>query len=544
MTDFIRENKKGILIGIVTALAGSFITVMLPLSLGNLQSIGSGEEGTKSRLLSELGLRVQNIDGFFLLFFTLVLLRFIAVSIEHYLSSRIASAWTQKLRDYLFERQLLQSPALFREKDAGYYLLRFTGDMSAAKNLVSKGLIKACADIGLMLFSLMVFAMMDFWLSVILVTVFMAGTPVSILLSRASNRRKSKTGNAKSSLIKTVSEAFNRFITIKALNFEKKEMRLFRKKSEMVYQSEKDNALVESIDRTFSETYFFLLVAAVVFFYYGKADSSVNNIELLTIILLLLYLRGPIRRTLSLPRILKTGKAALDKIAQIAERPIESAERNANVKKEARSISYHSNGTVPGNLVRDFHAERGKTTIITGIQGSGKSRILQKLVCLENPEAHESIFLNEVSYSELTPFAIRRQLAYSSQEIILSGNSIAEALRMNDSDELPGKALSLLNKLGFDAVELREQSCLTDPREIPGGLSSGQLQILRLTRAILTGKKVLCLDEPFAGLDSGHIRAVTSILNELRGSHTIIIACSEVPDELITDKKVILEPIK
>lgn len=541
-TDFIRQHKKGILLGILTALAGSFITVLLPLSLGNLQAINNGEEGTKSRLLLMLGLRADDLEGFFVLFFTLVILRFAFAFTEHYFSSRTASAWAKKLRDYLFERQLMQSAVQFRKKDAGYYLLRFSSDMNTARNLLSKGLIKASADAGLLIFALLVFGLMNTRLLLTVIVMLVASAPIAILLSKISAGGKSISGDEKSALLKIVSEAYGRFITIKSLNLEKRSIRSFRKKSEDVFIGESKNAGIESIERSFSETYFFLIIAAVVFTFYGRSKHGISHTELLTVVLLLLYIRGPIRRLLTLPKTWKNGMLSLDKIQRIAEDPIESSGRKTDAKKESHSVSYYSNGTYwEDRKTPDFTAENGKTTLITGPQGSGKSRILEKLICLHPLEGNEAIYLDDIRYDQLSPFEIRRQIAYSSEEIILKGNSIIDALNIRDTKDVEEKAVRILKKLGFETREGELAQGLNEKRRVPETLSSGQIQILRIARCLLTGKKVLCLDEPFVKLDFEHVRLLVNHLNECRGTHTIILTSTEIPTELMIDKKVIID---
>lgn len=536
LTEFIHKHRFRIFIGILSALAGSFITVLLPLSLGNLQSIGDGGDGTKSRLLEELGLRVGDMNGFFILFMGLVVLRFLAGGTEYYLSSRIGAAWTRSLREYLFERQIAQSPVQFLKKDSGYYLLRFSGDMGTAKGVIGKGIIKASADAGLLLFTLMVFLMMDSWLAFTVALVLGIGTPVAVILGRVTNDRKTDAGNSKSLLIKTVSDAYSRFITIKALNFETKENKRFREISREVQEKENQTSLVDSVEKSFSETYFFLVIAIVVFFFYGNRESALDQSELLTVILLLLYVRGPIRRLLTLPKIWKNGSVSLEKIRSIGEQPAESTNRDTSMKREARSLTYlYKSDSVP-RRIPDFRVDKGKTCILLGGQGAGKSHFLQKIVCLVPIDSGETFLMDIMPYNTLSPFEIRRQIGYSSDEIDLSGESITEALNFNNGEAKLEKAVGILNKLGFDPETVIDTSYLNASRRIPTDLSSGQIQLLRLARTVLTGKKVLCLDEPFLNLDNDHIRLVVSYLNGLKGSHTMVIACARIPQGLIAEK--------
>ncbi|MFM1746332.1 MAG: hypothetical protein RLZZ630_2269 [Bacteroidota bacterium] len=541
LTDFIRKNQFRILLGILVALAGSFITVLLPLSLGNLQSIGDSGEGAKSRLLESLGLRVHEMDSFFVLFLALVVIRFLAGGMEYFLSSRIGAAWTRSLRDYLFERQIAQSPEQFRKKDSGYYLLRFSGDMGTAKSLISKGIIKASADAGLILFTLLVFLMMDVWLAFTVAIILGLGVPLGILLGGETNRRKTAAGNSKSLLIKTVSEAYARFITIKALNFENKEKKRFMEISEEVQQKENQTSMVDSVEKSFSETYFFLLIAIVVFFLFGNNESALDQADLLTVILLLLYVRGPIRRLLTLPKIWKNGTVSLEKIWTIGEQPVESTERDTSMKREARAITYLLKPNTSTRRVPDFRADKGRTCILLGGQGSGKSYLLQKLLCLVPTDPGETLLLDIIPYNTLSPFEIRRQIGYSSDEIELSGESLVDALNFNNEEGKMDKAVGVLNKLGFEPNRIVDPTYLKEIRQVPHELSSGQIQLLRLARTILTGKKVLCLDEPFSNLDSEHTRMVVSYLNGLKGSHTIIIASASIPAGLIAEKTIELK---
>jgi zinc transport system ATP-binding protein len=143
----------------------------------------------------------------------------------------------------------------------------------------------------------------------------------------------------------------------------------------------------------------------------------------------------------------------------------------------------------------DFEINEGDYLCIVGENGAGKSTLIKGLLGLKAPCSGKIIRSPELRGNEIgyLPQQTSTQSDFPAGvfEVVLSGclNSLGPRpfYRKKDRD----KALSSLEKLGI----LNLKDCCY--RE----LSGGQQQRVLLARALCSTKKLLLLDEPFAGLD-------------------------------------------
>jgi phospholipid/cholesterol/gamma-HCH transport system ATP-binding protein len=155
--------------------------------------------------------------------------------------------------------------------------------------------------------------------------------------------------------------------------------------------------------------------------------------------------------------------------------------------------------------------ERGKTTVILGESGMGKSVLLKHMVVLLRPDRGKIFFedqcLNRLSERKLAP--IRTNFGFLFQggalfDSMTAGENVAFPLREHTdySDEKIEEIVQeKLEMVGLEQFASR----------MPGQLSGGQKKRVALARAIVLNPKVILYDEPTTGLDP--IRA--DVINEL-----------------------------
>lgn len=159
----------------------------------------------------------------------------------------------------------------------------------------------------------------------------------------------------------------------------------------------------------------------------------------------------------------------------------------------------------------------GRTTVILGPSGSGKSVILKHIIGLLKPDSGEIWFrdqrIDRLSDRDLGD--VRQQMGFLFQQ-----SALFDSMNVRQNLEFPliehatvshkerrnrvAEALSLVDLAGVEA-------------KFPAQLSGGQQKRVALARAIILKPALMLYDEPTTGLDPVRSDGISSLINKLRG---------------------------
>ncbi|MGB5810919.1 MAG: ATP-binding cassette domain-containing protein, partial [Polyangiales bacterium] len=147
----------------------------------------------------------------------------------------------------------------------------------------------------------------------------------------------------------------------------------------------------------------------------------------------------------------------------------------------------------------DVH--RGKTNLIIGPSGSGKSVLMRQLIRLERPDSGE-VWVNGVDYARLSGLDLdagRRTFGMVFQMSALFDSmtvfdNVAFPLREHTNlsrREIRDRVMERLGGLGIGAAAMK----------MPSELSGGMQKRVAVARAMIVESEILIYDEPTTGLD-------------------------------------------
>ncbi|RJX70895.1 ATP-binding cassette domain-containing protein [Tsuneonella suprasediminis] len=208
-----------------------------------------------------------------------------------------------------------------------------------------------------------------------------------------------------------------------------------------------------------------------------------------------------------------------------------SLERLATLSQASDTVHVFASGSPVAEPigVGDRAIEPGERVAITGISGSGKTRLLEALAGLRSPD--RLLTLNGVPVESVDADHLRRQFALMPQDPMLLMGSIADNLRiaapaLDESAMFKALAVACLD----ERIAAAPQGLNTWLEPDGGILSGGERKRLALARALLAGRPWLLLDEPTEGLDSEtEIKVVTNLARWLDQTGTGLILVSHRP---------------
>lgn len=163
-----------------------------------------------------------------------------------------------------------------------------------------------------------------------------------------------------------------------------------------------------------------------------------------------------------------------------------------------------------------FVAPRGKTTVILGGSGTGKTTLLRLIVALLKPtsgsiyiDGEDIVPLNEVQLNRVRrKFGMVFQYAALLDSLNVLDN-VAFPLREHTKlkpSEIRDRVRDILGILGLEGTE----------HLFPAELSGGMRKRVGLARALMLEPEILVYDEPTSGLDPETSRVVDDLIEETR----------------------------
>lgn len=165
--------------------------------------------------------------------------------------------------------------------------------------------------------------------------------------------------------------------------------------------------------------------------------------------------------------------------------------------------------------------EQGKTNLIIGASGSGKSVMLKNIVGLFQPDSGEVLYngRNFVNADRDTKTDIRREIG-----MLFQGGALFDSLNVEQNVKFPLDVLTKMpedEKLDRVNFVLKRVKLENTNKKMPSEISGGMQKRVGIARAIVNNSKYLFCDEPNSGLDPQTSIKIDQLLQEITDEYQI-----------------------
>jgi ATP-binding cassette, subfamily B, bacterial len=287
--------------------------------------------------------------------------------------------------------------------------------------------------------------------------------------------------------------------------------------------------------------------AAVLWF--GAERVLSGHLSLGVLLVFITYLGSlykPVKQLTKLSQVVSKGAAALERIGEVMEAPIDIVDAPGAVampirgQVEFRNVSF-SYGREP--VLRDLSLtiEAGQSVALVGPTGAGKSTIAALIPRLADVNAGQ-VLVDGIDVRRHQLAALRGQISTVLQDTVLLDGTLRENIicgypGARDRDVRRAARLALVDEFACRLPDGLD----THIGERGANLSGGQRQRVAIARAILRDASIVILDEPTSALDAGSEELLVAALANLPQGRTRIVIAHRLSTVRDADRIFVLE---
>ncbi len=468
---------------------------------------------------------------------------------RRYATARIGIRIEARMRELLYGAYLRYPRAFFDRHATGQVLSRATNDLYPIRYFIGWGLVQGMQSVMMIIGAGIVLVIVNPRLALYTAVAMPPITALALRFARRVSPLSRQVQERKGDVTEAADEAVVGIEMVQAFGREDDVRGRFGERAEAVRSTVLRQAGVEA--RHLPGLYYLpsLSIAAVV--YFGGRQVIAGHLSIGQFVLfetLLLQLVWPLE--------------ALGWITNLAQRALASAGRSfawlegipplpepaqpkplpagpLPVRFEAVRFAYGGEHDVLCDL--DLALEPGEIVAVCGPTGSGKTSLLNLLTRFYDPTGGR-VLVGGVDTRDVAIAELRASVALVTQRPVLFSVPLRENLTAGHVDAAWDDVLAACTAAGVDAFvdELPDgYDTLIGERGI--NLSGGQRQRVALARALVTGARVVVLDDPLSAVDTLTERRLVARLRPALAGHTVLVATQRLSTIALAHRAVVMD---
>jgi len=529
-----QERRLGAL-GLSLALAYTLVSITIPLL-------------TQRAIDNAIVNHAQRLWPYIVAIVGLAAVRFGINFSRRYATARIGIRIEARMRELLYHAYLRYPRAFFDRHATGQVLSRATNDLYPIRYFIGWGLVQGVQSLMMIVGAGIVLVIVNPRLALYTAVAMPPITVLALRFARRVSPLSRQVQERKGDVTEAADEAVVGIEMVQAFGREDDVRGRFGERAESVRDTVLRQAGVEA--KHLPGLYYLpsLSIAAVVFF--GGRQVIGGHLSIGQFVLfetLLLQLVWPLEAlgwitNLGQRALASAGRsfAWLEGIQPLPE-PAEPKHLPAGpvgVRFESVQFAYGGESGVLRDL--DLSVEPGEIVAVCGPTGSGKTSLLNLLPRFYDPTGGH-VLVGGIDTRDLPIAELRADVALVTQRPVLFSVTLRENLTAGREDAHWDDVLAACEAAGVDAFadDLPDgYDTLIGERGV--NLSGGQRQRVALARALVTGARVVVLDDPLSAVDTLTERRLVKRLRPALDGRTVLVATQRLSTVELADRAVVL----